>query len=61
MFDFIFFTLYVCMYVVGCSDGLSAEERLQWTAREVHIAEQYTCRNSENLSEISKVNTVGLS
>ena len=51
----------MCMYVVGCSDGLSAEERLQWTAREVHIAEQYTCRNSENLSEISKVNTVGLS
>lgn len=48
------------MDTVYCSHGISSEERLQWTGRQVQISKLYR-RNSETISEFSKINDAALS
>jgi hypothetical protein len=48
------------MDTVYCSHGISSEEGLQWTGRQVQISKLYR-RNSETISEFSKINDAALS
>jgi hypothetical protein len=47
------------MDTVYCSHGISSEERLQWTGRQVQISKLYR-RSSETISEFSKINDAAL-
>lgn len=48
------------MDTVYCSHGISSEEGLQWTGRQVQISKLYR-RSSETISEFSKINDAALS
>ena len=48
------------MDTVYCSHGISSEEGLQWTGRQVQISKLYR-RNSETISEFSNINDAALS